>query len=134
AKKRKHIIDNPATLAEAPNVRRRERPAPDADRIRRLLAASQNDARLNAFVLIGVGTGLRRAEAMGLQWQDVDFERGTVSVRRRVNRLPGTGITVRPGAKSKAGTRTVAAPPMTLDALRRLRATLRDERMAAGKV
>ena len=40
--------------------------------------------KLRLFVLIGLKAGLRRGELLGLQWSDIDFEEGTVSVRRSV--------------------------------------------------
>ncbi len=132
AERRGHIIRNVASLVELPPVHRRQRPAPEPDRVRRLLEAAHDDPRLHAFVLVGVGAGLRRAEAMGLQWGDVDLEAGRISVRRRVNRITGRGLLVRPGAKSRAGERTVYVAPMVMDAFRRLSSTLQAERHAAG--
>ena len=132
AERRGHTIRNVASLVELPPVQRRQRPAPDPDRVRRLLEAAHDDPRLHAFVLVGVGAGLRRAEAMGLQWGDVDLEAGRLSVRRRVNRITGKGLLVRPGAKSRAGERTVYVAPIVMDALRRLRTAMKAERLAAG--
>jgi integrase len=33
-------------------------------------------------VLLGVGVGLRRGEALGLQWKDIDFENKTIQINR----------------------------------------------------
>ena len=37
---------------------------------------------LRSVVLMAVQTGLRRSELLALQWQDVNFENGSLSVRR----------------------------------------------------
>jgi len=35
-------------------------------------------------VVILLETGLRRGELLGLQWQDIDFSKGTLSVKRSI--------------------------------------------------
>ena len=34
-------------------------------------------------------TGLRRGELLGLKWQDVNFDQGTITVRRQISRING---------------------------------------------
>ncbi len=116
-----------------PAVQRQRREAPNPDRVRRLLAAAEPDPRLAAFVLVGVGAGLRKAEAMGLQWRDVAMDEGQLHIRRRVNRLTHQGLVVRDGAKSKTGERIVYVARLVLDALRRLRTCVQAERLHAGQ-
>ena len=41
--------------------------------------------RLYALFHLAVMTGLRRGEVVGLRWEDVDLERGTVRVVRQVS-------------------------------------------------
>lgn len=72
-----------------------------------LLAACSDEFR--PFVAVGVFAGLRLGESAGLQVQDIDFLRRTLSVRRQVQRVPGGGVTVDP-PKSRASERSVPIP------------------------
>ena len=60
-------------------------------------------------------SGMRRGEAIGLQWGDLDLERGRVTIARQITAVNGE---VRVGPpKSDAGRRTVALDKATLELL-----------------
>ena len=61
-------------------------------------------------------TGLRRGEAVGLQWGDLDLTAGRLTVRRQVTSVNGDLVVGPP--KSKAGARTIALDATTLAGLR----------------
>lgn len=46
---------------------------------RELLRAAQTE-RLSALYVVAIYLGLRRAELLGLQWEDLDLEAGTLQV------------------------------------------------------
>ena len=55
----------------------------DAERAALLDACKDStDPRLYAFVLLAISTGARAGELTGLQWGDVDLDRGTASLRK----------------------------------------------------
>jgi integrase len=56
-----------------------------ADEVRRLLEVARG-SRFELAILFGVHLGLRVGEIMGLRWEDVDLERGTLDVRRQLQR------------------------------------------------
>jgi integrase len=100
------------------------------DEVRALLGAA-NGHRLEALVNLAVMVGLRRGELLGLRWEDVDLDAGTVSVRATLKRLPGTGLLLdRP--KTERACRTVALPEVCAKALREHRRRQLEERLAAG--
>lgn len=77
------------------------------------------DARLPdlaAIVRVAALTGLRTGELCGLQWDDIDLERGTIRVRRRVIRETGR-VVVEEGTKTDGG-RIVAASAVCVEVLR----------------
>mgnify|MGYP001296452398 CR=1 FL=1 len=77
------LTKNPAeqvkTLKEEPKVPR----ALSEAEIEHLLANLPEHARV--LTIIAVETGMRRSELYDLQWQDVDFERRTITVRHSKN-------------------------------------------------
>jgi len=64
-----------------PRLERRRLPCLDADGLRRVLAACRT-SRERALVLTLVDSGIRREEASGLMWGDLDVDTGALLVRR----------------------------------------------------
>jgi integrase len=81
----------------------------------RFLAAASGH-RLYALFALAAGSGMRQGEILGLQWEDLDLERGAVTVRRSLAQVNGKFIPKE--LKSKAGRRTIKLPPFAVDALR----------------
>ena len=63
--------------------------------------------------MLAIHCGLRQGELLGLKWDDVDLERGTLQVRRT---LSGGAFTSPKTAKSR---RTVRLKQSAVEALRR---------------
>lgn len=82
--------------------------------------------RLYAAYLLLATTGMRRGEALGLRWRDVDLPAGQVTIRQTVITLNHQPILGTP--KTAKGRRTVA----TVTALREHRKRQAAERLAMG--
>jgi len=74
---------------------------------------------------------VRRGELLGLQWDDVDLEARTVSVRRTLEES-SAGVHLKQ-PKTARSSRTIALPASTVDALRVHHAAQQRARLAAGK-
>ena len=79
----------------------------DAKEARQLLAAVRGDP-VEPAVYLGLYLGLRRSEAAGLRWKDVDLENGIVHIRNTVVRFGA--ITEQEKTKSKASRRDLFLP------------------------
>ena len=132
AMRRGRVPRNVASLVDAPTVRRAEvvpLTAADARQILATAAAERNAARWS----VALALGLRQGEALGLGWDDLDLDNGTLTVRRALQRKPGGGLVlVEP--KSAAGRRTVVLPQPLVTAFRRHRVAQHEERLAAGSL
>ena len=89
------------------------------------------DDRMYALWLLFATTGMRRGEVLGLVWDDIDFEGGTVTVDWTLGVVDGKPTWKR-RAKSRAGQRTMALDPTTIEALRAHRARQAEERLFMG--
>jgi integrase len=112
---------NPVAAVKRPRVTRHEASYLTPDQVRRALGGRRHPLRA-AFTLL-VNTGLRRGEALALQWSDVDLEAGTLRVRGTLARVNGKLEVTEPetAAKSKR------AVPLSEVAVRTLRAVVQSK-------
>src|SRR5262249_55882493 len=78
-------------------------------------------------VLVGVTTGMRRGELLGLRWPDIDLKTARLTVNRS---LEGRGVFKAP--KTRQSRRTITLPALTVEALARHRAAQAEERLRLG--
>jgi integrase len=123
------LVRNVAKLVTAPRYEPAERETWSADEVQRFLAVAEQD-RLHVAWRLSL-YGLRRGEVLGLRWDDIDLEAGTLSVRRA--RVLVEYRVIEQGPKTKNGLRTLPMDPELLAALRALKAQQARERLAAGE-
>jgi integrase len=99
-----------------------------ADELKRFLVAAR-ESKYEALVLVYAFLGLRRSEALGLQWDDLDGK--TIRVHRQLKRKRGEGLYIAP-MKTQASMRMLVAPRGVLEALERHRTRQQAMREAAG--
>jgi len=118
AQRRGIVARNVARDAKRPRVERKELQIPTTDEVRRLLAAVAGD-RLEALFVVAAMSGARQGELLALQWQDIDFAKGTMAIVRALGEVNGE-FDIK-NTKTAAGKRVVALPADALDALQRHR-------------
>jgi integrase len=124
------LYRNPADLSDPPRVPQK----PDrvetwtAEMLRAFLlwSASSGDREHALWVLLAT-TGMRRGEAVGLRWKDLDLDAGQLSVKQTIQSIRGKLLIG--DAKSAAGNRPIALDPATVAALREHRRRMLEERM-----
>ena len=78
------------------------------------------DIRIRTAFNIFIFTGLRRGEVAGLEWGDIDFENGTITVSRTSNHSSKQGIYTKE-PKTENSIRTMAISNMLIEQLREYR-------------
>lgn len=126
------IAKNPAKAVKLPTVRKHKRKSWTSDEAKAFLvsARNDNDPLYAAYVLILV-LGLRKGEALGSGWDEVDFDNAELSVEWQLQRV-GTQLIRRP-TKTEDSDATLPLPPICLVALERQRSLLAKLRQEAGE-
>ncbi len=129
---RKGILHrNPVALAETPEAGRPDTAPPwTAQELRAFIDHVDGD-RLEALWWMIPFTGMRRSEALGLGWDDVDLERRTVAVTHTVVDTDGGPIRRRE-TKTRRSRRPISLDVDTLGRLRDHRRRQLEERMFVG--
>ena len=90
---------------------RREEIRPlNREQVRALFEAASGD-RLEALYIVAVTAGLRRGKLLGLRWDDVDLEAGTLQVRRTLSEPKGGYVFSRLPSPARAGASGSPARP-----------------------
>ena len=115
---------NVAALADPPSGTRRKSRAMTLAQVNTLLAAKLNTF-WRGYITVGLTCGLRPGELLGLRWEDVDFDRGVIRVRKCLKALPdpktGKRRLVLEDLKTEQSRRTMQMPRLAAAALRELR-------------
>jgi integrase len=120
---------NVATLARAPRSERKEGRTLTPDQAK-LFLEELSGHRNEALYALMLSVGLRRGEALGLRWSDLDAKSGILLVQRQLKReTSGIVVTDTKTAKSR---RAINLPTPMVRMLKRHRARQAAERLALG--
>lgn len=123
---------NATEAVSVPRPERHEMKTLTEEQVRQLFVTSTED-RFHALYVLLATTGLRLGEALGLKWEDIDFNAGRIAIRRALQRQHGAGLVlVEP--KTERSRRTVHLADGTVVSLREQRRQQLEERLAAGPV
>ncbi|NMP23434.1 tyrosine-type recombinase/integrase [Sulfobacillus harzensis] len=103
----------------------------DSEAVKSFLAVAE-DHRWGAGFRLGLFCGLRRGEILGLQWGDINWEEGSVIIRRARIHVKGTGEVFNPTKRERQ--RIVVLDAVSLAWLERRREYAEAERRAAGEL
>ena len=126
------ISDNPCRKDYVPKGGKKEKEIYSIKEIEHLFGLLEDaPLKYRTFFTLAVYTGFRRGELMGLEWKDIDFESGVVSVRRTSNYTVKTGIYT-DTTKTKSSQRSMKLPQLVLDILKEHKAEQDEERKKLG--
>lgn len=123
------VRTNVAAAVKRPATERTDAVYLTAEQAQHLLTAVAGD-RLEGLYRLMLATGLRRGEALALDWSDLDLEVGVVRIRRTLART-SKGLELSE-PKTERSRRTVPLPRSAVETLRAHRSRQAAERLAAG--
>lgn len=87
------INENPCSRAEHPKAEEIDVRVLTEEEIPKLLdALSDAPPQYSVITQLALLLGARRGEICALRWSDIDFEKGTLSIKRTVQSIPGIGL------------------------------------------
>ncbi|MEG2417739.1 MAG: site-specific integrase [Eubacterium sp.] len=123
-----YIKSNPTDLCTLPKIERFEISPLDKEQIPAFIAACPAD-RYGQLIKLVLFTGFRLSEVIGLTWDCVDFEKGTIRTYRQLQRFEGAYTW---GSLKNGKPRMITASNYVMAILKDVRTNQLEERLAAG--
>lgn len=114
------IVTNPAERVQPPRARKPKRKSYDDEQTKILLEnlekLSNEEIKYKVAIILTIFTGVRLGELMGLEWQDIDFKTGIISINRSSQYLGDKGVFTKT-PKTETSIRDVAVPDFVVSLL-----------------
>ena len=124
---------NPCQGAVLPKVSKKEIRPLSNEQVKGLLKLADSDEVYGILLKLIVLTGLREAEAMGLTWDCVDFEKGTILVNKQLQKRPKSAGGMVFSSLKNGKPRLLRPAPYVMQLLRQRQAQQRRQRLEAGE-
>ena len=123
---------NPCTNVKVPKGEKKEKQIYTLEEVEQILTyLNQEPLMFRTFFTLELNTGLRRGEMLGLEWKDLDWDNGIISVRRTSNYTPSEGLYT-DTTKTPKSQRSLKLPDLVMDLLRELKAKQEHDRIEIG--
>lgn len=109
------ILRNPLSNAKIPKIPKREQRILSEKDINDIVMEASRHFKIP--ILLAAYGGLRRGECAGLKWEDVDFNRGVLTIKRTMIKLKTGQEILKDSPKNDASRRTVTLPKFVMKEL-----------------
>lgn len=131
------IVANPAERVQPPKARKPKRRSYDDEQTKILLEnlelLSSEDTKYKVAIILTVFTGVRLGELMGLEWQDVDFKNGIISINRSSQYLADMGVFTKV-PKTESSIREIAIPEFIISLLEEYKLWYEEQKSIYGEL
>ncbi len=131
------IVANPAERVQPPKARKPKRKSYDDEQTKILLEnlelLSIEDIKYKVAIILTVFTGVRLGELMGLEWQDVDFKNGIISINRSSQYLADMGVFTKV-PKTESSIREIAIPEFIISLLEEYKLWYEEQKSIYGEL
>ena len=111
------IVNNPAERVQPPKARKPKRKYYDDEQCKILLENLETqEIKYKVAIILTIFTGVRLGELMGLEWDDINFREGIVSINRSSQYLADKGVFTKV-PKTESSIRDVAIPDFVVSLL-----------------
>ena len=122
---------NPADACTLPRAEKKEINPLDEEQIATFLKAIEGH-RHELLYKVALFTGMREGEVLGLMWDCVDFEKGTIAIKRQLRREQKKGGAYYITTPKNGKPRTIAAAPWVMMLLRSQKARQAEQQLKMG--
>ena len=131
------IVSNPAERVQPPKAMKPKRRYYDDEQCKVLLEnlteLGEEQIKYKVAIILTIFTGVRLGELMGLEWQDVDFKTGIVSINRSSQYLADKGVYTKT-PKTESSIREVAIPDFVVSLLEEYKLWYDDQKSFYGEL
>lgn len=131
------IVTNPAERVQPPKARKPKRRSYDDEQTKILLENLEllpnEDTKYKVAIILTVFTGVRLGELMGLEWQDVDFKNGIISINRSSQYLADMGVFTKV-PKTESSIREIAIPEFIISLLEEYKLLYEEQKSIYGEL
>ena len=131
------VVSNPAERVQPPKARKPKRKLYDDEQTRILLEnlelLSSEDTKYKVAIILTVFTGVRLGELMGLEWQDIDFKNGIISINRSSQYLSDMGVFTKV-PKTESSIREIAIPEFIISLLEEYKLWYEEQKSVYGEL
>ena len=114
------IVSNPADRVQAPKTKKPKRKYYDDEQSKALISGlmklTEEQFKYKVAIILTIFTGVRLGELMGLEWDDINFREGIVSINRSSQYLADKGVFTKV-PKTESSIRDVAIPDFVVSLL-----------------
>ena len=131
------IVSNPAERVQPPKAKKPKRRSYDDEQTKILLENLEKltveDTKYKVAIILTIFTGVRLGELMGLEWQDVDFRNGIISINRSSQYLSDMGVFTKV-PKTESSIREIAIPEFIISLLEEYKLWYEDQKLIYGEL
>ena len=131
------IVSNPAERVQPPRAKKPKRRSYDDEQTKILLENLEKltveDTKYKVAIILTIFTGVRLGELMGLEWQDVDFRNGIISINRSSQYLSDMGVFTKV-PKTESSIREIAIPEFIISLLAEYKLWYEEQKSLYGEL
>ena len=131
------IVSNPAERVQPPKAKKPKRKYYDDDQCKILLEnleqLDEEQIKYKTAIILTVFTGVRLGELMGLEWNDIDFRNGIVSINRSSQYLADTGVFTKV-PKTESSIREIAIPDFVISLIEEYKLWYEEQKSLYGEL